>query len=226
MKKQPVLNEVEHVINAGNLNGSQENEALKNPAEILNLKKKFPCPDCNKVFKTKRWLENHTTEKKCKMNKKMKKQPVLNEVEHVINEDPSKTGGGTIPPEDQLPKIELATKAVEKTKSLDLFINYFDVFVNVSPVEVAYTHFKYLNTISAYKDVSQNIEIYNIILRGWARKGEISIIQEIWKDLMIKDIKPDLNTYISSMISFSHLDPSIPIYKSVFNQVMYDHFFF
>lgn len=153
-------------------------------------------------------------------------QSVLNEDDPVINEDPSKTGDGTIPP-DQLPQIKLPlAKGVEDTKSLDTFINYFDVFVNVSPVEVAYTHFKYLNTIPAYKDVLQNIEIYNIILRGWARKGEVSRIQEIWKDMMMKDIKPDLNTYVSSMISFSHLDPSKPIYKSIFNQVIYNNFYF
>ena len=37
---------------------------------------------------------------------------------------------------------------------------------------------------------------------------------------MIRGIKPDINSFIASIITFSHKDPAINLYKSVFRQVM------
>ncbi len=58
------------------------------------------------------------------------------------------------------------------------------------------------------------------MLRGWGRRGELSKVQEMWKQMMIRGIKPDINSFIASIITFSHKDPAINLYKSVFRQVM------
>ena len=96
---------------------------------------------------------------------------------------------------------------------------YFDVYVNSGELDNAYGHFKQVRAEKRSKYSVDSVLIYNILLRGFARRFEFARIQELWRDMLTRGIKPDLDSYISSMIALSNADASKNVYRAVYSQV-------
>lgn len=112
----------------------------------------------------------------------------------------------------------LAYKVEQK---LPILTAYFDVFITSGRVEEAYEDFKYLRSNMEAKIFVTQIEIYDLLLRGFARTNNFDRVQELWRDLLSHSLRPSLHSYISAMMSLS--DPGKMLYRSML-RLLYTEF--
>ena len=96
---------------------------------------------------------------------------------------------------------------------------YFDVFVNSGRVEDALESFKQLRADPSSQYSVDSVQVYDLLIRGFARRFQFGRVQELWRDMLARGMEPTVDTYISSMIALSNSDPSKNIFKVVFRQV-------
>jgi hypothetical protein len=58
-----------------------------------------------------------------------------------------------------------------------------------------------------------HIEIYDLLLRGFARQNNFDRVQELWRDLLAAELRPSLQSYISAIMALS--DPGKMLYRSM-----------
>jgi len=115
--------------------------------------------------------------------------------------------------------IDSRNKSKKIIATKEILVNYFDVYINTKSIDHALEHFKYLRTHPSYKECINQIEIYNLLLRGVARKGNFFKIQDLWKEMILQGIKPDINSYIALLTTFHAMDPSKNLYKMMFQEI-------
>ena len=57
------------------------------------------------------------------------------------------------------------------------------------------------------------MEIYDHLLRGFARCHNFDRVQELWRDMLSRGLRPTLNSYISALMALS--DPGKMLYRSM-----------
>ena len=104
----------------------------------------------------------------------------------------------------------LAYKIEQK---LPMLVAYFDVFITSGRVEEAYEDFKHLRANAEAKVFVTRMEIFDALLRGFARVQNFDRVQELWRDLLSRDLRPTIHSYISAMMALS--DPNKMLYRSM-----------
>ena len=90
------------------------------------------------------------------------------------------------------------------TEKRDIFVIQFDILIMQNEVEKAYEYFKQLHKDPHLKHFVEQIEIFDFLLRGFARRCDFSKIQEIWSLMDALNMKPTQNSYISVILSISN----------------------
>ena len=212
-----------------------------NSSESTSFPAIHKCPNCNKEFMKSRGLKTHS--KRCKMKQikselntenKLKeppeKTPVFDEIsssELAVNKIHSVTNFNAIhtdqkPLESRESPIKLQPSKMNQRQEflhLPLIRAYLDLYISRGRVDEALEQFRHLRSQPSSREAVENIEIYNMLIRGFARKYDFSKVQVLWKDLIKRNIEPDINSYISSMIALSSSDMSRNVFKTVFRQV-------
>lgn len=212
-----------------------------NSSENISSPTIHKCPNCNKEFMKSRGLKTHS--KRCKTKpiksescteNKVKEPPdLISSSDFAINQVDSTfkihsvTSFSDIHTDQKPLESRVSPTKVQPSKikqrqeflHLPLIRAYLDLYISRGRVDEALEQFRQLRSQPSSREAVDNLEIYNMLIRGFARKYDFSKVQVLWKDLIKRNIEPDINSYISSMIAMSSSDMSRNVFKTVFRQV-------
>ena len=216
----PEPGSVPEVLQEGNLRNnskSKSTETLK-PSETEAEKKLYLCRNCGKPYKSSSGRTKH--ERKCKPSSPLETQSMSSTTEIVRELSP------------KVPEVQVVTSSTnrnwfEKVDELkesvgvkaEVLESYFDLMVN-SPNNVLDEAFEEFSNLKNNPNVKVNLNTinnYNTFLRGFARECDFKQIQELWKEMSELNLKPDLSSYISILMSFHDSDPNNKVYHNVFH---------
>lgn len=86
-------------------------------------------------------------------------EELSNKTSTIKSSNKQKSAKSKSPDKELNEKTSRQPEVVERTKSLPMLVNYFDVYVKIRSMEEAEQHFKYLHSISAYSETIQNIQV-------------------------------------------------------------------
>ena len=176
-------------------NVALESSQGEGPVSSSPAVKKFACDNCNKVFSKKGNLERHQA--KCKGNPYI--AATITEESVTVK-----------PEEDPLYVEKLAPEPINVyLRNQEILGAYFDMKVNLGHLNDAFIHFRSLKENETAASSVQTLQIFNSFLRGFARQEfKVNQVQDLFNEMIYLDLKPNLSSYISMIMSFHGSDAS------------------
>ena len=119
----------------------------------------------------------------------------------------------------KIQKSNIKIDSQEGLLHLPLTRSYLNLFLSRGKIDEAFDQFRQMRSQPASQGAVENMEIYNLLIRGFARKFDFNKVQVLWKDMTMRNLEPDIDTYISSMMALNGPDISRNVLKTVFRQV-------
>jgi hypothetical protein len=200
MSKEELLDEAMQAIQA--LGGKDHSSSKRKKVQrevIKEVKINKSCEYCQKLFRTQRGFDNHET-------KGCKKRPLSPE------ELAAKAAA------EEAERLERYKDELIATRR-PILAAYFDILVNTNRAEVAYEDLKRLRKKTELKAVVEDMQLYDIILRGFARGSKVREVQEVWQDIATSGLAPTIESYISALMCFSKVDRNRDMLHAVAQEI-------
>ncbi len=123
-----------------------------------------------------------------------------------------------------VPSINPATEENQQNfykNNQDILRAFFDLKVNLGHLGDAHRQFKDILAQPQNAPNAKCVEIYNVLLRGFAREPfNVHTVQSLMEEMEDEGISPNLSSYISMIMSFHETDPHDDYYKLLLNNVL------
>ncbi|KFM60230.1 DNA-directed RNA polymerase, mitochondrial, partial [Stegodyphus mimosarum] len=101
--------------------------------------------------------------------------------------------------------------------------SYIEICINVDQIEKAQQIFEYYRQKSKLKDSTKlhgDIEIYNSLIVGWAQKGKLDKVKQIFQFMSSDNIAPNLQSYAGYLECISRREfINVPEIQNVINEM-------
>ena len=173
----------------------------KELSEALEAAKdKFQCQWCSKEFKTMKGFLNHEA-------RGCKKKPLTPEELAALR---------LAEEQERNEKIKIELIATRRP----LLAAWFDIMVNKGRVSEAFDDFRLLRSYEKWREVVESTKVYDILLRGFARRGHVRRVQDVWRMMDEAGLPPTVDSYISALMSLSNAtDSESDLFRDVARQI-------
>jgi len=159
----------------------------------------FPCQWCGKEFKTRKGFSNHEA-------KGCKKKPLTAE------EAAAKAAAEEAEKNEKIRAELIATRR-------PLLASWFDIMVNQDRTSEALEDFRRLRSHEKFGEVVEWIGLYDILMRGFARRNQVRRVQELWQEADAAGLTPTVETYISALMAFSSVSREQEVFVGIAREI-------
>ena len=185
--------------------------------------KKYSCADCGKSYVKKGNLRKAQSNcKRCNpqeedISMKPSDLPEVNPAIRTSDQEDQEVSHSTISVEDVKMDTPEEIKENRYQKNQEILGAYFDMKVNLGHLEDAYRHFQDIKSKTVNAPNVLCLGIYNSFLRGFAREPfNVHKVESLFEEMESEDIKPDLSSFISLIMSLHEADPRDEYYSLLF----------
>ncbi|XP_035228391.1 DNA-directed RNA polymerase, mitochondrial-like isoform X2 [Stegodyphus dumicola] len=165
-----------------------------------------------------------------KGKKKAKKISEKNQTEYILDGKLKKQSSKkTTTKEKELTKVkqtckkESLKKALKDAHAMHALKSYIEICINVDQIEKAQQIYEYYRQKSKLKDSTKlhdDIEIYNSLIVGWAQKGRLDKVKQIFQFMSSDNIAPNLQSYAGYLECISRREfIDVPEIQNVINEM-------